>query len=56
MTAIVAAVLFVVALLLHLAGIALGPLDVTFFELAGAVAVALYLLAGIGAARPARRR
>lgn len=55
MTAIVAAVLFVVALLLHLAGIALGPLDVTFFELAGAVAVALYL-AGIGAARPARRR
>ena len=36
--------------LLHLANLSLGPLDVTFFELAGLVAVALHL-AGIGAAR-----
>jgi hypothetical protein len=47
-TAIVAAVLFVIALLLHLSGLSLGPLDVTFFELAGFVAVALHL-AGVGA-------
>ena len=40
--------LFVIALLLHLSGLSLGPLDVTFFELAGLVAVALHL-AGIGA-------
>lgn len=49
-SAIVAAVLFAIALLLHLANLSLGPLDVTFFELAGLVAVALHL-AGIGAAR-----
>ena len=49
-TAIVAAVLFAIALLLHLANLSLGPLDVTFFELAGLVAVALHL-AGIGATR-----
>jgi len=56
-TAIVAAVLFAIALVLHLAGLSLGPLDVTFFELAGLVAVALHL-AGIGATRRsyARRR
>ena len=54
-TAIVAAVLFVIALLLHLSGLSLGPLDVTFFELAGLVAVALHL-AGIGAAYRGRVR
>jgi hypothetical protein len=56
-TAIVAAVLFAIALLLHLANLSLGPLDVTFFQLAGLVAVALHL-AGIGATRRgyARRR
>ena len=42
--------LFAIALVLHLAGLSLGPLDVTFFELAGLVAVALHL-AGIGATR-----
>ena len=46
-TAIIAAVLFGIALLLHISGQALGPLDVTFFELAGLVAAALHL-AGIG--------
>ncbi len=46
-TAIVAAVLFAIALLLHLAGLSLGPLDTTFFMLAGLVAAALHL-AGIG--------
>jgi hypothetical protein len=50
MTAIVAAVLFAVALVLHLGGLALGPLDSTFFMLAGLIAAALHL-AGIGAAR-----
>jgi hypothetical protein len=52
-TAIVAAVLFAIALLLHLSGLSLGPLDVTFFQLAGLVAVALHL-AGIGATRRGR--
>jgi hypothetical protein len=46
-TAIIAAVLFAIALLLHLGGLALGPLDSTFFMLAGLVAAALHL-AGIG--------
>jgi hypothetical protein len=46
-TAIVAAVLFGIALLLHLANLSLGPLDTTFFWLAGFVAVALHL-AGVG--------
>jgi hypothetical protein len=57
MTAIVAAVLFGIALVLHLANLSLGPLDVTFFWLAGLVAVGLHL-AGIGTARRsyARRR
>ena len=47
MTAIIAAVLFGIALLLHLLGLSLGPLDVTSFELAGLLAAALHL-AGIG--------
>jgi hypothetical protein len=55
MTAIIAAVLFGIALLLHLAGLSLGPLDVTFFELAGLVAAALHL-AGIGASFRTRAR
>jgi hypothetical protein len=55
MTAIVGAVLLAVALLLHLAKPSLGPLDVTFFELAGLLAIALPL-AGVGTRRPVRRR
>jgi len=47
-TAIIAAVLFGIALLLHLANLSLGPLDTEFFWLAGLVAVALHL-AGVGA-------
>lgn len=54
-TAIIAAVLFAIALLLHLAGLSLGPLDVTFFELAGLIAAALHL-AGIGASYRSRAR
>jgi hypothetical protein len=54
-TAIIAAVLFAIALLLHLSGLSLGPLDVTFFELAGLVAVALHL-AGVGASFRGRVR
>lgn len=46
-TAIVAAVLFGIALLLHLANLSLGPLDYVFFMLAGLLAAALHL-AGIG--------
>ena len=55
MTAIVGAVLLGIALLLHLARLSLGPLDVTFFELAGLLAIALHL-AGVGATRAAWRR
>ena len=55
MTAIVGAVLLAIALLLHLAKLSLGPLDVTFFELAGLVAVALHL-AGVGASFRGRVR
>jgi hypothetical protein len=55
MSAIAAAVLFTIALLLHVAGQALGPLDATFFMLAGLIAAALHL-AGIGSNRPARVR
>jgi hypothetical protein len=55
MSAIVAAVLFAIALLLHVSGQALGPLDTTFFMLAGLLAAALHL-AGIGSSRPARVR
>ena len=47
--------LFAVALLLHLSGLALGPLDTTFFWLAGLVCVALHL-AGIGTSRRAYAR
>lgn len=54
-SAIAAAVLFAIALLLHVSGQALGPLDVTFFELAGLIAAALHL-AGIGSARRSRAR
>jgi uncharacterized Tic20 family protein len=54
-TAIIAAVLFAIALLLHLAGLSLGPLDVTFFELAGLIAAALHL-AGIGTSYRHRAR
>jgi hypothetical protein len=54
MTAIVGAVLLAVALLLHLAQLSLGPLDVTFFELAGLLALALHL-AGVGTRRLAGR-
>jgi hypothetical protein len=46
-TAIIAAVLFAIALVLHLAGLSLGPLDSTFFMLGGLIAAALHL-AGIG--------
>ena len=41
MSAIAAAVLFAIALLLHVSGQALGPLDTTFFMLAGLIAAAL---------------
>lgn len=50
MTAIAAAVLFVIALVLHLAHLSLGPLDETTFVLAGFVLTALHL-AGIGVGR-----
>jgi hypothetical protein len=55
MTAIIAAVLFAIGLLLHLTGLSLGPLDVTFFQLAGLIAAALHL-AGIGSAVRTRAR
>ncbi|GAA4543074.1 hypothetical protein [Pseudonocardia xishanensis] len=54
-TAIAAAVLFAVALILHLAQLSLGPLDTTAFMLAGLLLAALHL-AGVGTARRARRR
>lgn len=54
MTAIVAAVLFGIALLMHLANFSFGQLDSTFFMLAGLVAAALHL-AGIGTAYRSRR-
>jgi hypothetical protein len=54
-TAIIAAVLFAIALLLHLGGLSLGPLDATFFELAGLIAAALHL-AGIGTSYRGRVR
>jgi hypothetical protein len=54
-TAIIAAVLFAIALVLHLAGLSLGPLDSTFFMLGGLVAAALHL-AGIGTAYRGRVR
>ena len=54
-TAIIAAVLFGIALLLHLVGLSVGPLDSTFFMLAGLLAAALHL-AGIGASYRSRVR
>ena len=54
-TAIIAAVLFGIGLVLHLPGLSLAPLDVTFFELAGLLAAALHL-AGIGTTYRARAR
>jgi hypothetical protein len=54
-TAIAAAVLFAVALVLHLAHLSLGPLDEGAFLLAGLLLVALYL-AGVGTARTGRAR
>jgi hypothetical protein len=47
MLAIVAAILFLVGLILHLLGVALGPLDVTAFMVAGLLCLALEL-AGVG--------
>lgn len=54
-TAIIAAVLFAIALILHLTGLSLGPLDVTFFQIAGLLAAALHL-AGIGTSHRGRVR
>ena len=54
-SAIIAAVLFAIALLMHLARFSIGPLDATFFEYAGLIGVALHL-AGIGAAYRRRVR
>jgi Na+/H+ antiporter NhaB len=48
MLAIVAAILFAIGLILHLAGVALGPLDVIAFITAGLLCLALQL-AGVGA-------
>ena len=55
-TAIIAAVLFGIALLLHLAGLSLGPLDVTFFELAGLSWPSPCTSPGIGASFRSRAR
>lgn len=55
MSAIAAAVLFAIALILHLAKLSLGPVDETVFLYAGLVLAALQL-AGIGAQRRLRRR
>lgn len=48
MLAIVAAVLFAIGLILHLAGVTLGPLDVDAFIVAGLLCLALQL-GGVGA-------
>jgi hypothetical protein len=53
--AVIAAVMFALALLLHVSGLSLGPLDATFFELAGLLCVALYL-AGVGTTMRGRLR
>ncbi|MGH3883881.1 MAG: hypothetical protein ACRDRC_10835 [Pseudonocardiaceae bacterium] len=53
--AIVAAILFALALVLHLAGVALGPLDPIAFMLAGLLCLALQL-AGVGAGMRSRSR
>ena len=47
MTAIIAAVLFALALVFQLVGIALGPVNATALMLAGLLCVALHL-AGVG--------
>ena len=47
MLALIAAILFLVALIFELAAIALGPLTATVLSTAGLLCVALYL-AGIG--------
>ncbi|MDQ4092166.1 MAG: hypothetical protein M3143_01730 [Actinomycetota bacterium] len=55
MLAIVAAILFALALVLHIAGVALGPIDATAFMLAGLLCLALQL-AGVGAGTRSRSR
>ena len=55
MLAIVAAILFALALVLHLAGVALGPLDLEAFMLAGLLCLALQLC-GVGAGMRSRSR
>jgi hypothetical protein len=55
MLAIVAAILFALALVLHLAGVVLGPLDPMAFMLAGLLCLALQL-AGVGASTRSRSR
>lgn len=55
MFAIVAAILLALALVLHLAGVALGPLDPTAFMLAGLLCIALQF-AGVGAGTGSWRR
>ncbi|MDQ3761527.1 MAG: hypothetical protein M3460_07440 [Actinomycetota bacterium] len=55
MLAIVAAILFALALVLHLAGVALGPLDAFAFMLAGLLCLALQF-AGVGAGSFRRSR
>ena len=55
MFAIVAAILFAIALILALVGFALGPLDVIVFISAGLLCLALHL-AGIGAGTRTWRR
>ncbi len=55
MLAIVAAVLFLIALIVDLAKLALGPLDTTVFLLLGLIAFVLYQ-AGVGATLYGHRR
>jgi MFS-type transporter involved in bile tolerance (Atg22 family) len=55
MLAIVAAILFALALVLHLADVALGPLDPTAFMLAGLLCLALQF-AGVGSRTRSRSR
>jgi len=55
MTAIVAAVLFAIALIMHLAKLSFGPVDEGAFLIAGLLLAALHL-AGIGTARQYSRR
>jgi hypothetical protein len=55
MLAIVAAILFAIGLVLHLAGVTLGPFDVDAFIVAGLLCLALQL-AGVGAGFRSSRR